>query len=110
MDIFANNLKKRAETLGLSNAEIARRIGLSERRYAHYVSGRNEPDLALLLKIAEVLNSSVEDLLNEADRAEDMSHRDKLQQRLIAATAAMTDADLKAAVVQAEAVIKARRD
>ena len=110
MDIFANNLKKRAETLGLSNAEIARRIGLSERRYAHYVSGRNEPDLALLLKIAEVLNSSVEELLTEADRAEDMSDRDKLQQRLIAATAAMTDADLKAAVVQAEAVIKARRD
>src|SRR5690606_11426561 len=38
MDIFANRLRERAAQLGISNAEAARRSGLDERRYAHYVT------------------------------------------------------------------------
>ena len=63
MDVFATNLRQRAQELGLSNAEVARRVGLSERRYAHYVSGRNEPDLAMLVRIGEVLQSTPNQLL-----------------------------------------------
>lgn len=41
---------------GLSlNCPVARRLNLTERRYAHYGAGRNEPDSALLIKIAEIL-------------------------------------------------------
>ncbi|WP_312890263.1 helix-turn-helix domain-containing protein [Rhizobium laguerreae] len=45
MDILSKRLRERAEQLGISNAEAARRVGLDERRYAHYVAGRREPDL-----------------------------------------------------------------
>ena len=55
---FASNLRRRAEELGISSAEVARRVGLSERSYANYVSGKRENDLAILVKITEILNSS----------------------------------------------------
>lgn len=109
MDVFAKNLRRRAKELGLANAEVARRVGLSERRYAHYVSGRNEPDLAMLVKIAEVLQSTPNELLGlEADSSR-KAGRELLVERLNAAAAVMTDNDLKAAVAQAEAVITIRR-
>ena len=55
MEIFAKRLQERAKQLGISNAEAARRVGLEERRYAHYASGRREPDLATLKSISEAL-------------------------------------------------------
>lgn len=108
MEVFAKNLRQRAQELGLANAEVARRVGLSERRYAHYVSGRNEPDLAMLLKIADVLHSTPNDLLVEANAATN-DKRAILVDRLTAAATVMTDDDLQAAVAQAEAVVALRR-
>jgi transcriptional regulator with XRE-family HTH domain len=109
MLIFAKNLKNRAEELGLPHAEVARRVGLSERRYAHYVSGRNEPDLALLVKIADVLRLTPNDLLNAGACTAEPSKRAILQDRLLAAAKVMKDADLEAAAIQAEAVVKMRK-
>lgn len=68
MDIFASKLKERAAELGISNAEAARRSGLSERRYAHYVSGVREPDLATLVRIAHTLGTTPDILLGVAER------------------------------------------
>lgn len=108
MEVFAKNLRQRAQELGLANAEVARRVGLSERRYAHYVSGRNEPDLAMLLKIADVLQSTPNDLLVERNATAN-DKRAILVDRLTAAATVMTDDDLQAAVAQAEAVVALRR-
>src|SRR5690606_36337974 len=58
MDLLARRLQERAKQLGISNAEAARRVGLEERRYAHYASGRREPDLATLIRIAETLGTT----------------------------------------------------
>jgi transcriptional regulator with XRE-family HTH domain len=106
---FAKNLKNRAEELGLSNAEVARRVGLSERRYAHYASGRNEPDLALLMKIADVLRTTPNDLLGFGTRQPEPSKRSILNDRLLAAAKVMKDADLETAAIQAEAIVAARK-
>ena len=108
MDAFAKNLRQRAEELGLSNAEVARRVGLSERRYAHYVAGRNEPDLAMLVKIANILQLTPNDLLVEREERED-DERSLLIDRLNAAAVMMHEGDLQAAVAQAEAVVALRR-
>ena len=109
MDIFAANLRLRAKELGLANAEVARRVGLSERRYAHYVTGRNEPDLAMLIKIADVLQSSPNVLLGLDANQSLKRERALLVDRLNAAATVMADDDLRAAVAQAEAVIVIRR-
>ena len=107
MDTLAKSLRKRAEELGLSHAEIARRVGLSERRYAHYVAGRNEPDLATLVRIATILESTPNELLgfgNEMRR----TGRDRLTDRLNVAAKSMDDRELEITVIQAEAVATKR--
>jgi transcriptional regulator with XRE-family HTH domain len=103
MDALARALRTRAEELGLSHAAIARRIGMSERRYAHYVTGRNEPDLATLVRIAKALQTSPNDLLGFAAETK-RSKRSLLRDRLNAAAEAMDDRELEMIVVQTEAV------
>jgi transcriptional regulator with XRE-family HTH domain len=65
MTPFAENLRRRAAALKLSNAEVARRAGLLERRYGNYITGEREPDLKGLVRIAAVLQTSIDDLLND---------------------------------------------
>jgi transcriptional regulator with XRE-family HTH domain len=103
MDSFAARLRKRAEELRISNAEVARRVGLSERRYAHYVRGTREPDLATLVRIARVLETAPNDLLGFGPDPKP-SKRTILRDRLLAATNAMDERALEITVIQAEAV------
>ncbi|HZI75445.1 MAG TPA: helix-turn-helix transcriptional regulator [Gemmatimonadales bacterium] len=63
MEIFAQRIRERARELGLSDAEVARRAGLSERRYGYYSTGEREPNLATLVRICEVLAATPNDLL-----------------------------------------------
>lgn len=60
---FAARLKARARELGLSDAAVARRVGISERRYGHYAKGDREPNLELLAKIARALETTPNHLL-----------------------------------------------
>jgi transcriptional regulator with XRE-family HTH domain len=63
MQVFAQRIRERARELGLSDAEVARRAGLSERRYGYYATGEREPNLATLVRICEVLAATPNDLL-----------------------------------------------
>jgi transcriptional regulator with XRE-family HTH domain len=103
MDALARALRARAQELGLSHAAIARRIGMSERRYAHYVNGRNEPDLATLVRIAKALQTSPNELLGFTAETK-RSKRTLLRDRLSAAAGVMDDRQLEMTVVQAEAI------
>lgn len=108
MDAFANNIRKRAAALNLSNAEVARRAGLSERRYGNYAIGRREPDLATLRRIAEVLGSSVDDLLRETGDDSSFDLRQSLTLRLVAAAATLPASDIEMVVIQVEAAASFR--
>ncbi|MEQ8965565.1 MAG: helix-turn-helix transcriptional regulator [Azospirillaceae bacterium] len=70
MDGFGERLRARARELGLSDAEVARRAGLTQRRYGHYVRNTREPDLATLVRIAGVLGTTPNRLLLPADQAQ----------------------------------------
>jgi transcriptional regulator with XRE-family HTH domain len=106
MELFAANLKKRAEELGISNAEVARRAGLSERRYGNYVSGRREPDLATLVRIASVLATTPNALLTSEAPAE--TSDGLTRQRTLAALAALRPDDLERIAIMVEALAAAR--
>src|SRR5947209_3821325 len=101
MELFATKLRKRTGELGISNAEAARRIGLSERRYAHYASGAREPDLATLARIARILGTTPNELLGFGPEPK-RSKRTILGDRLHAAANAMDDRALEITVIQAE--------
>lgn len=104
MEPFATNLRDRAAELGLSNAEVARRAGLTERRYSHYVNGDREPDLATLVRIARILQSTPNSLLGYADGVDAPGQRRRLIDRLLASANVIGDYELLLMTVQAEAV------
>jgi transcriptional regulator with XRE-family HTH domain len=108
MDLFAKRLRERARLLELSDAEIARRAGLAERRYGHYVRGTREPDYATLLRICSVLNVTPNDLLIP-DRSPRLSASDRWLSRLVAAGRRLDTDDVKLAVRQIEALIAHRQ-
>ncbi|HEY0838474.1 MAG TPA: helix-turn-helix transcriptional regulator [Azospirillum sp.] len=60
---FGRALRRLAIEHGLSDAEVARRAGLGARRYGNYVQGIREPDLATLLRISRVLQTTPNALL-----------------------------------------------
>lgn len=106
MELFAFNLRKRAEQLGISHAEVARRAGLSETRYGNYVSGRREPDLATLVRIASALATTPNELLTS-----DISvpkPDELIRQRTMSALIALRADDLERVAIIVEALASAR--
>jgi transcriptional regulator with XRE-family HTH domain len=111
MEAFGKNLNKRAADLGMSNAQAARLGGLSERRFANYVTGSREPDLATLVRMAHGLKTTPDDLLGVSGGAAKAkpTKRTALVDRLIIAAERLSERDLELTVVQAEAVAALRR-
>lgn len=109
MDAFAANLKKRIKDLGLSNAEAARLIDLSERRFGHYVTGIREPDLGLVVRIAQALRTTPNDLLGLTEGKRPQTKKSLMQDRLARASDVMGDKELEIMVIAAEAVARAHR-
>lgn len=50
---------------GLSQAELAKEVGVTDAAVCQWESGKNSPRAKLLPKIATVLNCSIDELLNE---------------------------------------------
>ncbi len=64
-------------------ADIARTLGLHERRFAHYVSGTREPDLNTLVKISKALGTTPNQLLGLYDEGSDTPEQAELVERLV---------------------------
>ncbi|MBY5538714.1 helix-turn-helix transcriptional regulator [Rhizobium leguminosarum] len=109
MEPLATNLRKHARLLGLSNAEVARRSGLTDRRYGNYVTGDREPDLATLIRISETLQTTPNDLLGIKTTDKINAAGPQLQQ-LLEVAQAMRPGDLELLIIQAEAIVVARAD
>ena len=101
MKSFSLALRSRAKALNLSNSEVARRLGLSERRYSHYVTGNREPDLATLVKIAKVLMCSVDDLLTPPTST---APKKLIAARIESSIQVLPDEELELVAVQLEAL------
>ncbi|WP_327211532.1 helix-turn-helix transcriptional regulator [Rhizobium ruizarguesonis] len=107
MEPLATNLRKQARLLGLSNAEVARRAGLTDRRYGNYVTGDREPDLATLLRISDTLQTTPNDLLGVQQAGQQDAKEGQLR-RLSEIAGAMKPGDLQLLIIQAEAIVAAR--
>ncbi|MFC0218578.1 helix-turn-helix domain-containing protein [Pseudochelatococcus lubricantis] len=110
MEIFGSRLKQRAEQLGISNAEAARRCDLDERRYGHYVSGRREPDLATLMRIAHTLGTTPNWLLGLSPEGEAATPRSSSIDRLVSVARAIPERELSLLVALAETMARHTRE
>lgn len=55
-------LRAAREASGKTQAQVAKEANLAERQYQDYEYGRYEPGVRTAIRIAKVLNSTVEDL------------------------------------------------
>lgn len=66
-DIFAKRLKERRKALGLSAAEVSRRVGLHVSSFSSWERGKSIPTVESLQKAAETLEVSTSWLLGETN-------------------------------------------
>lgn len=57
-------LKRFRELAELSQKEVAQRIDKTPQAYNFYEQGKREPDLATLIKLADIFKTSIDTLLN----------------------------------------------
>lgn len=108
MESLPQRLRRRAVELGLSDAEVARRAGLTERRYGHYTAGQREPNLGTLVRICGVLGVTPNDLLLDRCGAKQPSPRDLALARIQSAAAGLDLDDLRLAAHQVESLVEFR--
>lgn len=61
------NLAKLRKDAGMSQFELAERLGVSQQTISKYEKGTRQPDNATLLKLSEIFNCSVDYLLGRTD-------------------------------------------
>lgn len=103
MDGFGDRLRARARELGFSDAEVARRAGLGQTRYAGYVTDRHEPDFATLRRICAVLGISASDLLDTPAPATIGARA--LRARISSAVEALDERSLEIAAVVVDGLV-----
>lgn len=52
---YGNFIKERRTKMGLTQEEVAKRLGISQVAYGRYELGLREPNFSLILKISEAL-------------------------------------------------------
>ena len=86
---LGQRLRERAKELGLADATIAERLGLSQQRYYNYISDQTEPDLQTLVRICTALVTEPNVVLGFCDSEGESSEESNLQSAITAAIGAM---------------------
>ena len=79
--MFHENLKALRKDRGLSQEELAVRLNVVRQTLSKWEKGLSVPDAAMLIRLAEVLDTTVSRLLG-ADVPEDEADRDRLAEQL----------------------------
>lgn len=79
---FKDRLKKLREEKGLTQKKLASLLNYSYTAIANYESGRNQPKISDLIRLADILNVSVDYLLGVSDINHYMIQNSVLQQNI----------------------------
>jgi|AGTN01.1.fsa_nt_gi Helix-turn-helix. len=109
MQGFGDRLRERARLLGISDAEVARRVGLGERRYAHYVADTREPDLATLVRISRTLDVTPNELLGVTAEQREPGERERLVSELLSVVRSLSDDGLRIVIKQSAVLLDFHR-
>ena len=65
---FPNKLKEARKSCGMTQDEIAKELGIPRGNIANYETGRREPDLETIARLADYYNVSTDRLLGIGKR------------------------------------------
>lgn len=60
--VLGKRIQKRRKNIGLTQEEVADKVGISRAYMGYIEQGRNVPSLEIVEKIAKVLKASIKDL------------------------------------------------
>lgn len=81
--MFQNNLKARRMKKGLSQGELAIRLNVVRQTVSKWEKGVSVPDAETLIKLADLLDTSVNDLLGSNVVPEDSNDMNKIADQLV---------------------------
>lgn len=58
-----NNLESLRKKYGLSQKDIANKLNISQGSYSNYENEKREPDIKTLIKLSEIYNTSIDNLV-----------------------------------------------
>lgn len=79
---FAQNLRKYRQANGLTQTALGKMLHYGSTAIANYESGRNEPSLADLSNLADILGVSVDQLLGHSGKGRQV-HEHPLLERIL---------------------------
>jgi transcriptional regulator with XRE-family HTH domain len=66
MSQLSSNLKYLRQEKKLSQQKVADKIGITQRQYCFYESGRSEPNISVLTALADFFNKTIDDLVRKS--------------------------------------------
>lgn len=76
-------LKELRNKIGISQKEVAQKVGINYSMYNRYENGLNEPDLATVIKLADFFGVSVDTLLGHECEMLDKRKLSKEQNEIV---------------------------
>ena len=76
-------LKKLREKLRLSQTEVAKHLGINSQTYNRYETGVNEPNIEMLIKLADFFNVSIDDLVGRESNTINLNYFDDNKKELL---------------------------
>ena len=62
---FCQNLKSARKGCGLTQKQVAEKLGVVESCYANWEQGRTEPNIDMLRRLGAIFQISIDELINE---------------------------------------------
>lgn len=87
-------LKERRKKLGLSQDDVAKKIGVHNTTYGNWELGKTEPNLTDLVKLAEIFNVTTDELLGRDLELVNLKFLDEDQSLIIRAVLRMNKEQL----------------
>lgn len=88
------NLKEIRERKGMSQAEVARQVDIARQTYNNYELGKRQADYETLLKLADVLETTVEEIIADVSESIKKLPLDEKWERIKENFAKLSDADI----------------
>lgn len=77
------NIKKQREKIGISQRQLALKLGLQPQYLSNYESGKIQPNIETLIKIADYFNVSIDELLERETESINIAYLSEKQKELI---------------------------
>jgi transcriptional regulator with XRE-family HTH domain len=106
MSIFAERLRLLRQARNITQARLAELVGVSARVYNRWEKGGNVPHFDTVVRIADILQVSLDDLAGRKEPSADLKLRNYELRQLCQQCDSLPDEDQQALIVMMDSLVK----